>query len=139
MKSCLLGSEQRQYFADIVHNAKNEAERQFTLKRYSCKVEATRDLAKKHGVLDIAERTAQIHNQLDQLERELNHSGFEIDARGSISLWAGAPRELRRELEALTKKRIGATPDVKRFDLALLAVYAAESAADAKAIVEPFL
>lgn len=131
--------KQREIFAAMLRSARERAEAEFKEHSQPQKDSASRDLAKSHGCLDLAERTVSLQKELHQASQSLREFGFEVDEHGRLRLWGGCSVRLDNEYAKLLESKTGRKPDLRRYDVAVLGVYAAETPADAKTIVEPLL
>ena len=96
-------------------------------------------LAKQHGASRLIAKVRKLRTEFQDAEGALDDLGFSCD-NDSISLKYDAPNRLRQTLEAEKRSaRRERERSLKKFDRAILNVWTAESADQAKRIVEPLL
>lgn len=96
-------------------------------------------LAKQHSASELIAKVRKLSKEFHDAERALDDLGFSCDNDG-ISLKYDAPKRLSQALEAEKRSaRQERERSLKKYDRAILNVWAAESAEQAKGIVEPLL
>lgn len=93
-------------------------------------------LAEERGVLPLIEKIRQLREELEGAEETLEAHGLQCD-EDSISLKWKAPRDLQQALEnAVRSAREERDRELRKYDRAILGVWAAEDVAEARKIVE---
>ena len=96
-------------------------------------------LAKEHGVLSLVKKIRKLGEETEAAEKELRRRGFSCDD-DSISLRSIAPKKLQRALEdAQRSAKEERDASLEKYDKAILSVWAAETPAEAKKLVEKVL
>ncbi len=130
-------------FARLVEEAKKREsktlESDFDLK-YRIEHEVVRKLAQEEaGVSDLMAKIGQLRKDLDVAVIALGDLGFYVNG-DQPSLRSDAPVRLREALEAAQRSaRIERERSLKKYDIAILGVWSAESTNQAKWIVESLL
>ena len=97
-------------------------------------------LAEEHGAAPLIEKMLPLRKDLESAEKELVRRGFSCDDDGDISVKWNAPKKLRKALEeAKRSAREERDAELKKYDRAILGVWAAETPAEAKKTVEELL
>jgi hypothetical protein len=135
--------KQREMFAKLLAQAKTTVEAEM-VNDYQIN-EQVKDgllpkLAEEHGATELIAKIQKLRNECDEAETALAKIGFEVDADGDLTLKYRAPAVLRKALEsaknAARKERDKA---LKKYDQAILGVWASQDAQEAKKIVEGLL
>jgi len=134
--------KQREMFARLLTQAKDrvqeENESEYSVDK-RVEAEFLPKLAKEHGAGEMIAKVRKLSKELEDAESALQKLGFSCD-NDSISLQYDAPKALR---EALEKAKRSAQQErnkvLKKFDLAILNVWASKDAQGAKKIVEELL
>jgi hypothetical protein len=96
-------------------------------------------LAKQEGASDLVAKVRKLRKEVDDAENALGKLGFDC-SEDSISLKWNAPAKLRKALDAAKRSaRKERERSFRKFDLAILKIWAAQSADQAKGIVEELL
>src|SRR5439155_3011702 len=133
--------KQREVFAPMLADAKKrEAERESD-SDFNDRIE--RDvlpaLAKGHGASQLIAKKRNLQKELDDAENALGKLGFDCD-EDDISLKYDAPKVLSKALEdAQRSARKERDAALKKYDLAILGVWAAEGVPEGRRIVEELL
>jgi hypothetical protein len=95
-----------------------------------------RALAKKAGALTIVERVEELESQKKKAENALADLGFEVSGSDLELRW-NAPDQLAKEYEnQVEEAKPSMKKSLKKYDLAIIGVLTAETAAEAKKIAE---
>ena len=101
--------------------------------------EAVSKLAEEKGASELIAKVRQLQRDLESAEDALGHLGFSCD-EDSIKLQYCGTKALKKSLEdAKRAARKEREAPLRKYDLAILGVWAAESAQEAKQIVEKLL
>jgi hypothetical protein len=96
-----------------------------------------RALAEKAGALDLMQKIEELENQKEKAKKSLASLGFEFSYSGRLQLSSDAPRHLSASYgKQLVEAKSSIEKSVKKYDLAIIGVWTAETAAEAKKIVE---
>ena len=88
------------------------------------------------GASELIAKIGPLRKELEVAEKTLSDLGFHIDD-DRVKLNCDAPAKLRKALEAEKRSaRIERQRSLKKYDLAILGVWSAESTGEAKGIVE---
>jgi hypothetical protein len=91
------------------------------------------------GAPELIAKIGPLKKELDVAEEALNDLGFELNG-DRLSLRYGAPKKLRDALDAGKRSaQIERKKSLKKYDLAVLGVWSAETTGEAKGIVEALL
>ena len=91
------------------------------------------------GASELIAKIGPLRKELEVAEKSLSDLGFSFD-NDQVSLNYDAPEKLRKALEAEKRSvRIERQRSLKKYDLAILGVWSAESTGEAKGIVETLL
>lgn len=96
-------------------------------------------LVQEHGLASLVDKMRQWQKELDDAEKELDTRGFDWHD-GRVHIKWGAPKQLQQAL--ITAKRSARKErdaELQRFDRAILDVWAAPTATEAKRIAEKLL
>lgn len=97
-------------------------------------------LAEEHGIRPLIEKIQPLRKDLKSAEKELERRGFSCDDDGDISVRWRAPKKLCKALEeAKRSAQEERDAELTKYDRAILSVWAAETPAEAKKIVEELL
>src|SRR6266478_7857380 len=131
--------KQREMFARLLQEARKreeEAESESESDDDQVEAEVISKLAEEKGASELIAKVRQLQQDLEGAAESLGNLGFSCD-EDSIELRYNAPRALRKSLEdakrAARKEREAA---LRKYDLAILGVWATENAQEAKQIVE---
>jgi len=131
-----LSSKVRDKLVRMLKDAKLEEERRLLIEDGVSSRSILRALAKKTGALTLVEKVKELESQKRRVERDLANLGFEVSG-SDLELAGDAPDQLAKEYE---KQAEAAKPSIekslKKYDLAIIGVWTAETAAEAKKIVE---
>ena len=137
-----LCQKQRDVFARLLQDAKARAEAEFESEGSSddqVESEVLPKLAAERGATPLIEKLRSLRKEVEDAEGSLERLGFSCDEDG-ISLKWKAPRDLKQALEAAKRSaRKQRQAGLKKYDLAILSVWAAKDAQEAKKIVEELL
>jgi len=137
-------AEQRKGMAHLLADAKqrveNGLESDYELNN-RIEGEILPKLAEERGAASSIEKVRRLHKELKEAEATLGKLGFECDEDADdLSLAEEAPKELRRAVEkAQRSARNERQAQLLKFDKAILKVWAATDATEAKGIVEELL
>lgn len=134
--------KQRDVFARMLMQAKERAHEELEsdddVERRADR-EVVAKLAKEQGALELVANVRKLRKEVEDVEEKLEHLGFECNAE-RIVLRYDAPKALRKTLETAKRSaRLENQKSLKKFDLAILGVWAAATADDARKIVEGLL
>jgi iron-sulfur cluster repair protein YtfE (RIC family) len=103
--------------------------------------EALPKLAEERGATSLVEKVRRLHKEHEEAEEALGKLGFAwSEFTDCLSLDGDAPKELRQALErAQRAARRERDAELLKYDKAILKVWAAEDADEAKEIVEELL
>jgi len=139
MNKNTLTPQQRKRLEELVKEARDKQERKFHKEKEKLSEEICREMAKAAWCLDVIERVVKVKLRSNADEKLLKEHGFQVDDDGGIRLAYSCPAEmdqvLDRKLEERTKKLV----DLKGYDAAILAVWTALTADEAKKAVEGLL
>jgi uncharacterized membrane protein len=98
-------------------------------------------LAREHGATTLVEKVRRLQKEREEAEEALGKLGFDCsEYSGNLSLGEKAPKELRQALEDAQKAaRKERDAELLKYDKAILKVWAAEDALEAREIVEELL
>lgn len=134
--------KQREMFARMLEDARKREEAELESESDvddRTKAEVLPKLAKEHGAIDLIAKVRKLRREAEETEEALDKLGFSCD-EDSISLKWNAPKVLQRALsEAKHAARKERDAVLKKYDRAILAVWAGENAQDARTIVEELL
>ena len=135
--------KQREIFARLLEEAKKrEAETLESVDDLDRRIEKELlpKLAQEQaGASELVAKVGPLKKELDVAEKALHDLGFELDD-DDLSLRWDAPAKLRKALEAGKRSaRMERERSLKKYDLAVLSVWSAETAGEAKGIVEALL
>ena len=135
--------KQREIFARLLEEAKKrESETLESVDDVDRRIEKElrRKLAQEQaGASELIAKIGPLKKELDVAEEALQDLGFELDD-DDLGLRWDAPAKLRKALEAGKRSaRIERERSLKKYDLAILGVWSAETAGEAKGIVEALL
>lgn len=135
--------KQREMFARLLQEAKKQAETDLPSEsELNSQVEAefTPKIAKEQGVSEMVEKWQKLHREAKEAEEVLEHLGFSCDSDGEISIKYDAPKPLRNALKAAQREaQKERTAQLRKYDRAVLKVWAAQSPEEAQKIVEDLL
>jgi hypothetical protein len=135
--------KQREIFARLLEEAKKHEsetlESQDDLDRRIEKELVPKLAQEQSGASELIAKVGPLKKELDVAEQALQDLGFEVDD-DRLSLRWDAPAKLRKALDAGKRSaRIGRERSLKKYDLAILGVWSAETTGEAKGIVEALL
>lgn len=136
-----LQQKQRDVFARLLEEAKKreQAELESASDLDEVEAETLGKLAEERGASQLAAKLGSLNKEVEETEEALANLGFSYNG-DRLSLKWDAPKDLRRALEAAkSSARKERNAALKRYDRAILGVWAAESVAEAKQIVEQML
>jgi hypothetical protein len=134
--------KQREVFARMLTQAKEHAQAEFELEGHAG--QETEDvlltkLAAERGATEQIAQVRRLRQEVEDAEGKLERLGFDCSGE-AISLKWNAPKSLRQSLEAAKRSaRKERDKALRKFDLGILGVWAAENADDARKIVEELL
>ena len=142
METQPFNQEQRDVFARMLIQAKERAQADLESdhdidRRVECEVMPK--LVEERGATELVEKVRKLLNQVEDAKDALGRLGFDY-SYDRITLKCAAPKTLVQALETAKRsaRRESHLP-FKKFDLAILGVWAAETAEDARKIVEGLL
>ena len=134
--------KQREMFARLLQEARKreEVELDSAFVVYSeVEEEIVPKLAEEHGASELIAKVRKLRKEVEETEKALDALGFSCD-EDSISLEHDAPKGLREALDTAKRSaRKERQAALKKYDLAILEVWAVEDAATAKRIVAELL
>jgi Zn-finger domain-containing protein len=142
METQPFNQKQRDVFARMLVQAKERAQDELESdndidRRVECEVMPK--LVEERGGTELFGRLKKLTKEVEDVEKSLENLGFDY-SYGRITFSWDAPRTLRQALEsAKHSARKENQLSLKTFDLAILGVWAAETADDARKIVEGLL
>ena len=134
--------KQRDVFARMLVQAKERAQADLESDgdiNHRVEREVLPKLAEERGATELIAKVRKLRKEAEGAEKALDDLGFDCSDDGITLKWH-APKTLSQALE--TAKRSARTENqlsLKKFDLAILGVWAAETADDARKIVEGLL
>jgi hypothetical protein len=140
-KSQSFDQKQREMFARLLEEARTREEANSESESDDDRVEAevVSRLAEEKGASELITKVRQLRQDLEDAEEALDALGFSCD-EDSIELKYDPPKAMHEALEnakrAARKEREAA---LRKYDLAILGVCAADKASEAKKIVEKLL
>ncbi len=142
LQSQIFNSKQREMFAKLLVQAKarvqSESESDYSFDN-RLEAELAPKLAEEYGATKLIESIRTKQKELEDAETALAELGFSCD-NDSISIKYEAPKAVRKALDAAKRStREEREKNLKKYDLAVLGVWAAETAQEAKQIVEGLL
>lgn len=141
---CLsFNQKQREMFARLLQQARKRAEAELESDDSGIdarvKAEVVPKLAEERGALGLVAKVRGLHSQVEEAEKALGALGFDCD-EDEISLKWNAPKELQEALaQAKRVARKEREAPLRKYDCAILGVWAAESLSEARKIVEDLL
>ena len=139
-KTNKLDPKQREKLADMLTSAKLDERSRLENADGVSSRSILRTLAKEVGALKLVEQVEELNNKTKDAEEALADHGFEISGSGNLQLKWDAPDGLSEKYD---KRMEEAKPSIqkslKKYDLAILGVWTAETGDDAKAIMEGLL
>ena len=134
--------KQRDVFARMLVQAKERAQADLESDddlNHRVEREVLPKLAEERGATELITKVRKLRKEVEEVEGSLDHLGFDC-SDDRITLKWDAPKTLSQALEAAKRSaRKENQKSLKRFDLAILGVWAAETADDARKIVEGLL
>jgi hypothetical protein len=135
--------KQREMFARLLEEAKkreSEALESTYVLNERIENEVVPNLAQDvAGAAELIAKVGQLKNELDVAEKALGDLGFRFND-DQLELRSSASAKLRKAVEAAQRSaRIERERSIKRYDLAVLGVWSAETTGEAKGIVEALL
>ena len=134
--------KQREIFTRMLTQAKDRAQAELNVDGdFNRKVEdeCIRKLVEERGASEAIAKVRKLHKEIEEAEESLKHLGFECDDE-RVSIPWNAPKSVSQAVE--TAKRSAQKErqsSLKKFDLGILGVWAAENVDDARKIVEELL
>lgn len=99
-----------------------------------------RALAEKAGALDLVQKIEELERQTETAKKKLAPLGFEFSYSDDLELDSDAPRNLSERYEKqVAEAKSSIEKSLKKYDLAIIGVWTAETAAEAKKIVEDLI
>jgi hypothetical protein len=135
--------KQREIFARLLEEAKKRESKTLESEYdVDCRIEKelVPKLAQEQaGASELIAKIGPLKKELDVAEKALQDLGFDLDG-DRLSLRYGAPKKLRAALDAGKRSaQIERERSLKKYDLAILGVWSAETTGEAKGIVEALL
>lgn len=130
-----LDPKQRETLAQMLKDAKSTE--QGRIEDADGKSAILRALAEKAGALKLVEKVEKLGSQKEAAEEDLADLGFEVSDSGDLKLGWNAPDQLSEEYKKQVREaKPSMEKSLRKYDLAIIGVWTAESAAEAKKIVE---
>jgi predicted CopG family antitoxin len=139
MNKNTLSPQQRKRLEELVKEARDKQERKFHKEKEKLSEEICREMARKAGCLEVLERVVKVKLESDADEKLLKERGFQVDDDGGIRLAYSCPVEMDHALNQRLEERMRSLVDFKGYDAAILAVWTAATAEEAKKAVEGLL
>ena len=134
--------KQREIFARLLEEAKKRESKTLESEyevESRIEKELVPKLAQESGASELVAKIGPLKKELEVAGKALRDLGFDLDEDG-LSLRYDAPKNLRAALEAGKRSaRIERERSLKKYDLAILGVWSAETTGEAKGIVEALL
>jgi hypothetical protein len=135
--------KQREMFAKLLAQAKDQVQAELQPDYaidHETEAEVLPKLATERGADEVIANVRKLREEVDAAETALSKLGFSCD-KDSISLdYDAAPKDLREALAVAKRSARNERKQVlRRYDQAILSVWAAETAKEAKKIVEGLL
>lgn len=135
--------KQREIFARLLEEAKQREsktlESEYAMERRIEKELVPKLAQEQAGVSELIAKIGPLRKELEVAEKTLRDSGFDLDEDGP-SLRHDAPKNLRVALDTRQRSaRIERERSLKKYELAILGVWSAETTGGAKGIVEALL
>jgi hypothetical protein len=135
--------KQREMFSKLLVQAKDrvqaELESDYDVSQ-RVKEELLPKLVEEYGAAKLIERIRRLRKDLSDQETALSNLGFECSEDDDISIRHDAPKALHDTLDSAQRSAERERDQVlKKYDLAILKVWASEDAQDARKIVEGLL
>src|SRR5438876_7638018 len=134
--------KQREMFARLLQEARKREEVELESEHdveSRAESDAVATLAEEQGTMALIAKVRKLRKEVEDAEEALGDLGFDCDEDG-ISLKWEAPKNLQQTVraakQAARKKRVAA---LKRYDRAILGVWAAEDVQAARKIVEELI
>jgi hypothetical protein len=142
MRQQPFNQKQRDVFARMLVQAKEDAQKELESGAHMndrVEREVVPKLAEERGAMELIAKIRKLRKETKEAEKALDDLGFDCGEERITLNW-NAPKSLRRALEAAQRSaRKERELSLKKFDLAILGVWAAETADDARKIVEGLL
>jgi hypothetical protein len=135
--------KQREMFARMLMEARQRAEAELeseTEADSQAEGEILRTLAEEHGATPLIAKIRQLRKEIEVSEQALDDLGFRCDDDNDLKVKWNAPKVLQQAVDTAKRSaRAKRLAELKQFDRAVLAVWAAENVQEAKQIVEKLL
>ena len=96
-----------------------------------------RALADEVGALGLIKKVEELGAEMKKAQKHLADLGFDVSNSGNLGLRWDAPDQLSEKYEGRTEKaKPSLEKSLKKYDLAIVGVWTADTAAEAKKIVE---
>lgn len=131
-----LDPKQRETLAQMLKDAKSTEQARLKDEKGKSASSILRALAEEVGALNLVEKAEELGSKLKEAEKSLADLGFEADS-GRLELRWNAPAQLQRKYEKQREEaKSSIEKSLKKYDLAIIGVWTADTAAEAKKIVE---
>jgi hypothetical protein len=135
-----LDPKQRESLARMLTDAKDEERSKLEKADGISASSILRALADEVGALNLVKKVEESRSELKKGEKHLADLGFEVSDSGELELKWDAPDRLKAKYEERTEKgKPSIEKSLKKYDLAIIGVWTAETAAEAKKIVEDLI
>ncbi|MGB8475352.1 MAG: hypothetical protein WCE61_14815 [Candidatus Acidiferrum sp.] len=132
-----LDPKQREHLSRILNDAKTREQSRLENADGVSTDSILRALAEKAGALDLVQKIVELEKQIETAKEKLTPLGFDLDYSGDLQLDSDAPRSLSEKYEKqVGEAKSSIEKSLKKYDLAIIGVWTAETAAEAKKIVE---
>lgn len=132
-----LDPKQRETLAQMLKDAKSIEQRKLQYADGKSTSSILRALAEEVGALNLVQKVEELGSKLREAEGSLADLGFEASDSGELSLRWTAPAQLRKKYEKRVEEvKPSIEKSLKKYDLAIIGVWTAETAAEAKKIAE---
>ena len=134
--------KQREIFTRMLEQAKDRAQAELNADGdFDRKVEdeCIRKLVEERGASEAIAKVRKLHKEVEEAEEALKRLGFECDDE-RVSIPWGAPKAVSQPVETAKRSaRKERQSSLKKFDLAILGVWAAKNVDNARKILEELL
>lgn len=135
--------KQREKFARLLEQAKEQAEAELpdeSTVQAEAEAELVPKLLQEQGAFELAAKCQTLQKELKDSEENLACLGFSCDSDGDISLKWNPPKPLKDALKAAKREaRAERSGQLKKYDRAILKVWAARTPEEAQKVVEDLL
>jgi hypothetical protein len=134
-----LTPQQRKRLEELVNEARSKRERMFDRDKRRISEEICREMARDAGCLESIDRVIKARLESNTDEELFQKHGFCLNDDGEIKLVYSCPAEMDHILKQKLDERMAELVDLKSYDEAILALWTASTADEAKRAVEGLL